>query len=90
MLKVDLPVKLLFSQGFFIQGICGNFYVMYDLTLFVYWTEENRSDTENLIDNFLTFFIAGQETTANTLAFAFNEMGRNPEVLKKWIFSNLL
>jgi cholesterol 24(S)-hydroxylase len=40
---------------------------------------------EALIDDFVTFFIAGQETTANTLAFSFLEMGRNPEVFKKFV-----
>ena len=38
---------------------------------------------ENLIDEFATFFIAGQETTSNALAFVFMELGRNPEVLEK-------
>lgn len=36
-----------------------------------------------MIDDFLTFFVAGQETTANTLAFSFLEIGKNPEVLQK-------
>ena len=38
-----------------------------------------------MVDNFLTFFVAGQETTANTLAFAILELGRNPDVLKKYL-----
>jgi cholesterol 24(S)-hydroxylase len=38
---------------------------------------------EALIDDFVTFFIAGQETTANTLAFSFLELGKNPEAFKK-------
>ena len=38
---------------------------------------------EEMIDDFITFFIAGQETTSNTLAFCFIEIARNPEVLKK-------
>jgi cholesterol 24(S)-hydroxylase len=46
--------------------------------------KENTSfDLEDMIDNFLTFFVAGQETTANTLAFVFLELGRNDRVLKK-------
>jgi cholesterol 24-hydroxylase len=36
-----------------------------------------------MIDDFVTFFIAGQETTANSLGFAFLEIGKNPKVLKK-------
>ncbi|KAM4014201.1 cholesterol 24-hydroxylase-like isoform 1-T1 [Anomaloglossus baeobatrachus] len=38
---------------------------------------------EDLVDNFVTFFIAGQETTANQLSFALMELGRYPEVLAK-------
>jgi len=36
-----------------------------------------------MIDDFITFFVAGQETTANTLSFSFLEMGKNPEIVKK-------
>ncbi|XP_041661038.1 cholesterol 24-hydroxylase-like [Cheilinus undulatus] len=47
--------------------------------------EENMSkeDEEFMVDNFVTFFIAGQETTANQLAFCVMELGRNPDVLEK-------
>nr|ATW72320.1 cytochrome p450 CYP3049E5 [Brachionus calyciflorus] len=45
-------------------------------------TEEDF-DFERLVDDFVTFFIGGQETTANALAFCFLELGQNPEVLKK-------
>ena len=38
---------------------------------------------ELMIDDFVTFFIAGQETTANALAFAFLEMGKHPEIVAK-------
>lgn len=45
---------------------------------------ENAQFTMDLIlDNMATFFVAGQETTANTLAFVFMELGRNPNVLQK-------
>jgi cholesterol 24(S)-hydroxylase len=37
-----------------------------------------------MVDDFMTFFLAGQETTANTLAFCFLELGQNPEILKKY------
>lgn len=40
-------------------------------------------DIEKMVDDFVTFFLAGQETTANTLAFAFLEIGKNPEVIDK-------
>lgn len=41
---------------------------------------------DDLIDQFLTFFIAGQETTANSLAFAILELGRNPDTFLKQEF----
>lgn len=44
---------------------------------------EENLDLETMVDDFVTFFIAGQETTANTLAFCFLELGKNPEILKK-------
>ena len=49
------------------------------------YLKDDELDLEALIDDFVTFFIAGQETTANTLAFCFLEMGRNPEVFKKFV-----
>lgn len=36
-----------------------------------------------MIDEFITFFIAGQETTANTLAFGFIEIAKNPLIAQK-------
>ncbi|KAJ8007314.1 hypothetical protein DPEC_G00116250 [Dallia pectoralis] len=42
-----------------------------------------NDDEELMLDNFVTFFIAGQETTANQLAFAVMELGRLPEILAK-------
>ncbi len=43
------------------------------------WKSDNI-DIEMLIDDFVTFFIAGQETTAKALAFCFYEMGRNRDI----------
>nr|QEV83813.1 cytochrome P450 [Brachionus rotundiformis] len=40
-------------------------------------------DFEIMIDDFITFFIAGQETTANALSFCILELGQNERVLKK-------
>lgn len=40
-------------------------------------------DIEAMTDDFLTFFVAGQETTANALAFCMLEMGKNPEIVRK-------
>ncbi|XP_071780999.2 cholesterol 24-hydroxylase-like [Centroberyx gerrardi] len=43
----------------------------------------DKEDEEFMLDNFVTFFIAGQETTANQLAFCIMELGRHPEILEK-------
>lgn len=43
----------------------------------------NSNDMEDMIDDFLTFFIAGQETTANTLTFCILELAQNPHVFIK-------
>lgn len=40
-------------------------------------------DVEAMTDDFITFFVAGQETTANTLAFVFQELARHPEIVAK-------
>lgn len=45
--------------------------------------QEGDCDMEDLLDNFVTFFIAGQETTANQLSFTVIELARNPDILKK-------
>uniref|UniRef100_A0A8C9WMN4 Cholesterol 24-hydroxylase n=1 Tax=Scleropages formosus TaxID=113540 RepID=A0A8C9WMN4_SCLFO len=45
--------------------------------------QDQHDDLEQMLDNFLTFFIAGQETTANQLSFAVMELGRRPEILRK-------
>ncbi|XP_026197215.1 cholesterol 24-hydroxylase isoform X1 [Anabas testudineus] len=42
-----------------------------------------QEDEEFMLDNFVTFFIAGQETTANLLAFCIMELARHPEILEK-------
>ncbi|XP_076874263.1 cholesterol 24-hydroxylase-like isoform X2 [Brachyhypopomus gauderio] len=44
---------------------------------------DGEEDHELMLDNFVTFFIAGQETTANQLSFAVMELGRHPEILKR-------
>ncbi|XP_056401207.1 cholesterol 24-hydroxylase-like isoform X2 [Hyla sarda] len=44
---------------------------------------EDTCDLESLLDNFVTFFIAGQETTANQLSFAVMELARNPNILER-------
>ncbi|KAM8847245.1 cholesterol 24-hydroxylase-like isoform 1-T1 [Synchiropus picturatus] len=44
---------------------------------------EQEEDEDLMVDNFVTFFIGGQETTANQLAFCVRELGRYPEILEK-------
>ncbi|XP_069805261.1 cholesterol 24-hydroxylase-like isoform X2 [Dendropsophus ebraccatus] len=44
---------------------------------------EGGCTMDDFIDNFVTFFIAGQETTANQLSFAVQELGRHPEILAR-------
>ncbi|KAM4013995.1 cholesterol 24-hydroxylase-like isoform 2-T2 [Anomaloglossus baeobatrachus] len=44
---------------------------------------EDNYDLERLLDNFVTFFIAGQETTANQLSFAVMELACYPDVLER-------
>ncbi|XP_070575504.1 cholesterol 24-hydroxylase-like isoform X1 [Ptychodera flava] len=38
---------------------------------------------EDVVDDFVTFFLAGQETTANTAAFMLMELVRNPDILER-------
>ncbi|XP_038071644.1 cholesterol 24-hydroxylase-like [Patiria miniata] len=38
---------------------------------------------EEMIDEFFTFFFAGQETTANLMAFILVELGHNPEIYER-------
>nr|KAF6386447.1 cytochrome P450 family 46 subfamily A member 1 [Myotis myotis] len=45
--------------------------------------EEGAQDDEVLLDNFVTFFIAGHETSANHLAFTVMELSRQPEILAR-------
>uniref|UniRef100_A0AAZ3R3J8 Uncharacterized protein n=1 Tax=Oncorhynchus tshawytscha TaxID=74940 RepID=A0AAZ3R3J8_ONCTS len=55
------------------------------LTQILKTAEENKDneDEELMLDNFVTLFVAGQETTANQLAFAVMELGRLPEILQE-------
>uniref|UniRef100_A0A3Q1AQF1 Cholesterol 24-hydroxylase n=1 Tax=Amphiprion ocellaris TaxID=80972 RepID=A0A3Q1AQF1_AMPOC len=55
------------------------------LTQIIKSAEENmtKEDEEFMLDNFVTFFIAGQETTANQLAFCIQELTRHPDILEK-------
>ncbi|KAK4822046.1 hypothetical protein QYF61_008855 [Mycteria americana] len=44
--------------------------------------EETRDD-ENIVDNFITFFVAGHETTANQLSFTVMALAQHPEILER-------
>ena len=50
------------------------------LTLLI---KDGSLSLDDIIDEFLTIFIAGQETTANSLSFALYEIIRNPHVEEK-------
>ncbi|KAM7164940.1 cholesterol 24-hydroxylase isoform 2-T2 [Macrochelys suwanniensis] len=45
--------------------------------------QEETRDDENILDNFVTFFVAGHETTSNQLSFTIMELGRQPEILER-------
>ncbi|XP_073465231.1 cholesterol 24-hydroxylase-like [Aquarana catesbeiana] len=45
--------------------------------------QEEGLDDELMLDNFITFFIAGQETTANQLSFTVMELTRQPEIIQR-------
>ncbi|XP_053553551.1 cholesterol 24-hydroxylase [Bombina bombina] len=45
--------------------------------------QENGLDDEIMLDNFITFFIAGQETTSNQLSFTVMELTRQPEITQR-------
>ncbi|XP_033634323.1 cholesterol 24-hydroxylase-like [Asterias rubens] len=45
--------------------------------------DSNVIDLELMIDQFMTFFVAGQETTACLMASALLELGRHPEIVYK-------
>ncbi|NXU48195.1 CP46A hydroxylase, partial [Turnix velox] len=44
--------------------------------------EETRDD-ESILDNFITFFVAGHDTTANQLSFTVMALGQHPEILER-------
>ncbi|XP_061468108.1 cholesterol 24-hydroxylase isoform X2 [Rhineura floridana] len=46
---------------------------------------EEDCDDESLLDNFVTFFFAGHETTANQLSFTIMELGRHSNITMKFL-----
>ncbi|XP_033640648.1 cholesterol 24-hydroxylase-like [Asterias rubens] len=45
--------------------------------------KDYKDQMENVIDEFVTFFVAGQETTANLLSFTLLELGHHPEIMHR-------
>nr|AFM89960.1 cytochrome P450, family 46, subfamily A, polypeptide 1 [Callorhinchus milii] len=45
--------------------------------------QEGHYDDGLMLDNFITFFIAGQETTANLISFTVMELTRQPDITAK-------
>lgn len=43
----------------------------------------DKVDLEPWIDEFVTFFLAGQDTTSNLLAFVVLELTQNPLIMEK-------
>ncbi|OWF36169.1 Cholesterol 24-hydroxylase [Mizuhopecten yessoensis] len=61
-------------------------YVPHDLLEYIMELKEkhpSKMTDEILLDNFLTFLLAGQETSANTLGFMIALLAKNPECYKK-------
>ncbi|RNA07005.1 cholesterol 24-hydroxylase-like [Brachionus plicatilis] len=69
-----------------IESIKDGSYVSDDLITIMLKNNQNEEfEIEDLIDDFVSFFIAGQETTANVIAAAILEVGQKPLILKKII-----
>nr|QEV83800.1 cytochrome P450 [Brachionus rotundiformis] len=67
-----------------IESIKDGSYVSDDLiTLMLRNNQNEEFEIEDLIDDFVSLFIAGQETTANLIAQVVLEVGQKPEILKK-------
>ncbi|XP_077179763.1 cholesterol 24-hydroxylase-like [Paroedura picta] len=47
--------------------------------------QDGECDEESMLDNFVTFFFAGHDTTASQLAFTIMELGRQPEVMARLV-----
>ena len=65
--------------GYFRRRFCEKFFI----NCISNAIELGQSDLEDMIDEFITFFMAGQETTANTLAFCLIEITKSPCILGK-------
>ncbi|XP_034274345.1 cholesterol 24-hydroxylase isoform X1 [Pantherophis guttatus] len=66
---LDILTQILKSAAFFFS--------------FLSVADQEESDDETMVDNFVTFFVAGHETTANQLSFTIMELARHPEIVTK-------
>ena len=53
------------------------------LTMLVYLETDKNIEIEELIDDFVTFYVAGQETTGNLLSFCIVLLQQHPDVLHR-------
>ncbi|OWK60265.1 cholesterol 24-hydroxylase [Lonchura striata] len=44
---------------------------------------EKTRDDENILDNFITFFVAGHETSSNQMTFTVMALGQHPEIMER-------
>ena len=60
------------------------FFVSLDVYLYYKFSFPERGvKMDDVLDDFVTLFVAGQETTANALTFLMAEVGRHPHVYEK-------
>ncbi|KAK3721612.1 hypothetical protein QZH41_008286 [Actinostola sp. cb2023] len=64
-------------------AIAVHSHVFYHLNPYMYLEEDPTADIEDMLDEFVTFFIAGHETTANKLAFCLMELGDHEDIQKR-------
>jgi len=63
------------------EEIANNCYIPDDM--FTIIIQKGNNDMALMIDEFITFFIAGQETSAISICFSLMELGRNEHAFKK-------
>ena len=56
-----------------------------EIKLNAFSANDPEFDLEAALDDFVTFFGAGQETTATTMAFMLMECGRRPDIMEKYL-----
>lgn len=58
--------------------------LLFWICIFLFWKDVNgKLDYDEMVDEFITFYVAGQETTSNTLSFGVLELAKHPEVYQK-------